>query len=410
MKKILVILGRYFPKPSPNTLCVQNIIDLFPKEEYEVDVIGYDDGLKTSNGYNVTKIKRGLIQSLLYKFEDKTDALSKRIISLLMWFKRIKIVFFIPVWPWVDPIVTHQEYKIAQKMFQQNRYDTVISVYMPLSSLIVGHKLKQQYTDTRFIAYFLDSLSGGYVPHFMKKSTYNKKAVKWEKRLLNNADTIIFMESSRDYHQEVYQNSTLAEKIVYLDLPVLKKQNIVNKEQSKEILFVYVGSIALNMRSPEYFLKLFSQIKNDNWKAVFIGESNCALLNDYAKTDSRIKVVGKCSHEDALNYESKATVLLNLGNKNPNLAPSKIFEYMSWGKKIVSTYSISNDTSIKYLNKYPAALLLDERDEDFEKSADVLKNFVETKMEDVPYEKLEKIFWQNTPEAFVELLKEKTLK
>ena len=405
MKRILILLGRYFPKPSPNTLCVQNIIDLLPKEEYQIDIISaYDDGLETNNAYNVTKIKRGLIQSLLYKFEDKTDALSKRISSLLMLIKKIKMIPCIPIWPWLDPIVTIKELKAARKKFEHQKYDIVIAIHNPLSSLIVAHKLKQQYKDARFIAYFIDSLSGGYVPHFMKKSTYNKKAVKWEKRLLNNADTIVFMESSRDYHQEVYQNSPLAEKIVYLDLPVLRKRTAAPVKQINDILFVYVGALNLNVRSPEYFLKLFSRIKNDTWKAVFIGESNCALLNDYAKTDSRITVVGKCSHDEALNYESKATVLLNFGNKNPNMAPSKIFEYMSWGKKIVSTYSISDDTSIKYLNKYPAALLLDERDEDFEKSADVLKNFVETKMEDVPYEQIEKIFWQNTPEAFIKLL------
>ena len=65
MKRVLVLEGRYFPKASANTICMQNVLDSLEKNLYEVDIICYKDGLENENK-NVYKISRGLIQSLLY--------------------------------------------------------------------------------------------------------------------------------------------------------------------------------------------------------------------------------------------------------------------------------------------------------------------------------------------------------
>ena len=63
MKRVLVLEGRYFPKASANTICMQNVLDSLEKNLYEVDIICYKDGLENENK-NVYKISRGLIQFL----------------------------------------------------------------------------------------------------------------------------------------------------------------------------------------------------------------------------------------------------------------------------------------------------------------------------------------------------------
>ena len=180
---------------------------------------------------------------------------------------------------------------------------------------------------------------------------------------------------------------------------MLRENSIIHKESDK-VLFVYVGSLAPAIRSPEFFLKVFSNIPEKEWRLLFIGDATCTLLNDYAKEDSRITVIGRCTHEQALQYESQASILLNLGNRNANLTPSKVFEYMSFCKKIVTTYPIENEPSLAYLKKYPAVLLLDERS-NIEEAANALQDFVKEQKPFFQYSILNEMYYANTPEAFI---------
>lgn len=304
------------------------------------------------------------------------------------------------------PIVTLREIRVAEEMYQKEKYDTLVAVHVPLSSLITGFVMKKKHPEIKYIAYFLDSLSGGLAPRFMKKETFERKAITWEKYLLKNADNVVFMEASREYHEKIYKGKDELLPISYLDLPMLKEISYMNGEKNGEKngeTFVYVGSLSPAVRSPEFFLRVFSSVNYKDWRLFFIGDNNCSVLNEYAEKDNRITVLGRCTYEEAMKYEEQATVLINLGNKNPNLTPSKVFEYMALGKRIVSTYPINNESSIHYLKRYPAALLLDERG-DVQEAADKLISFLEESHERITYDKLKIEFYANTPEAFVELI------
>ena len=404
MKKILFVGGRYYPKASPNSICFQNIIDELPEDKYEVSVLCYKDGLEDTSKAKTIKISRGLIQTILYKFEDRKSSISSIIVRILLLLQKIKHIAFYCVWPWCDPVVTLRAIRAVKKANQTHHYDIIVAVHMPLSSLIVAHIMKKKHPGIQYIAYFLDSLSGGAPPRFMSEETYSRKAIKWERKLLSNADDIVFMESSRDYHEKIYQNTELVSRITYLDLPMLRRRAPMPEEDKN--LFVYVGSLAPSVRSPEFFLKVFSTVDDDNWRLVFIGDDTCDVLNEYAQKDKRIKVIGRCRHEEAIRYEEKATILINLGNKNPNLTPSKVFEYMSFCKKIVSTYPIDNEPSTIYLKKYPCSLLLDERGDVLE-AARKLQSFVKDKQCPVKYKEVEQRFFANTPEAFIHIIEKR---
>ncbi len=403
MRNILFVCGRYYPKASPNSICIQNIIDELPPSEYNVHILCYKDGLEDKSKVETTKVSRGWIQSSLYKLEGKTGKINEFLFGLFQFFQKLKQLLLWCVYPWTDPIVTLREIQAAEKLYQSKRYDTIIAVYMPLSSLIVGYIMKKRHPEIHYIAYFLDSLSGGAAPRFLGKKTYNKKAIWWEKKVLSNADKTVFMEASKTFHKEVYEGSEIEKRIVYLDLPMLKQPKKISGENEGGVVFVYVGSLAPSVRSPAFFLKVFSKAAELNWKLFFVGDATCELLNEYAKRDNRIKVIGRCSHEEALLYESKATILLNLGNRNANLTPSKIFEYMSFEKKIVSTYPIDNEASKAYLERYPNALLLDERG-DVDEATLILQSFVKQGTQQNDYNELKRIFKCNTPGAFIDVI------
>ncbi|MEG0570843.1 MAG: hypothetical protein RR497_04270, partial [Oscillospiraceae bacterium] len=53
--------------------------------------------------------------------------------------------------------------------------------YTPIDSLYAAHLLKKKFKDIKMVAYFLDSLSGGYGPKCFSKKQIEKIGLKWEK-------------------------------------------------------------------------------------------------------------------------------------------------------------------------------------------------------------------------------------
>ena len=77
---------------------------------------------------------------------------------------------------------------------------------------------------------------------------------------------------------------------------------------------------------------------------------------------------------------------------------------MQFRKPIISTFSIENEPSIPYLEKYGNYFLLDERPEsDFQKINDKLLAFLLSE-KTVEYKNYESIFYLNTPKAFIDVL------
>jgi len=405
MKKLLVLTGRYYPKASPNSICVKQVIDALREKGWETTVICYDDGLKEEGEERVYRVSRGAVQSAIYKKEEGKTRSARVRLKLLGLLRNIKQLPFILSWPWTDPAVTKRTLRLAERLYAKERFDAVVAVHMPISNVIVGHKLKERHPELGLYPYFLDALIGGYLPRVMSRAAYERKALKWEKKLLANADKAVFMEANREHHERVFEGDPLKERFVYLDIPLFTARERADKTRPGTDI-VYVGTLAPGMRSPEFFLKVFGKAAGPDWRLTFVGDAGCAAVNSAAARDERIRCVGRISHEEALDYERGADILLNLGNRNPNLTPSKVFEYAGFGAKIVSTYSSDDDRSLAALAKYPAALMLDERETDITAAAERLRAFAEAEAEKIPIGELESRFYANTPDAFAKLLTE----
>ena len=401
-KRVLFILGRYYPKASPNSICTQNIIELLPKDKYDIEIICYDDGLEYSGDYSVTKISRGLLMSAIYRREGDNNLL----IKFLKETQKIKDALFIPVWPWTDPVFTNKVYKTALELHQKTPFDYVVSIHMPLSSVIVGNRLKKKYPSIKHVPYFLDSLSGGIPLSLFSKEWNIKKKLKWEKRILTNADKIVVMESSREHHLKYSSQLSYYSKFVFLDIPLLKKQigapldNPYLEKYGKCINVTFCGSAIQPMRNISFFNTLAKHIAqiDDNIRFHFIGICNCV------ETISSKNIIyhGEMQHEKLIPYISNADVLLNFGVKTPSAISGKIFEYMSYLKPIISTFSIDNEACIPYLEKYPCALMIDERNENYQIQASKVVRFINNATGyTINKELITKTYINNMPETFI---------
>ena len=122
--------------------------------------------------------------------------------------------------------------------------------------------------------------------------------------------------------------------------------------------------------------------------------------------NQRIFLMGRIDHNEILRIQREADILLNFGNANPNMIPCKIFEYMSTGKKILSFTHSEQDSSLPYMSRYPAGLIVEENDNLINENINKINTFIKEEKNIVDFSLLRKIFEKNTPQYFCDRLKE----
>jgi hypothetical protein len=409
MKKILFITQSYPSKRSANVICDKNIIEELTKcDGYSVHCLtSCFNGQKNNENYGLLKVYRFKI-SLLSKIIAWADGNKKSlIVDIIKLFKkmllRIKQFIFIPIYPCYQPLLSHVYARQAIKYNKKEHFDMVITEYHGYETLYAGYRLKKKYKDIIFIPIFWDSFSGGMPSKYFPVKIAMKLKLKQENKICSVADKIIFMESSKNHHTNYNITKKWYKNVKYLSIPYLfNKIEISNKQKGKTVTITYAGLVNYPLRNIPYALLLAKELL-DEVEFVFIGMSNCQQM--FSESLPNVRYHSFVSHEKLCEYLIESDVFLNMGVKTPCAISGKIFEYMSYGKPIISTYSIDNEASIPYLKKYPLSLLLDERESDIKLQANQILEFIEnTKNKKVDFNELESIFYNNTPQAYVDVI------
>lgn len=398
---------------SANGICCKAVMEQLASSGESVFCITnseYGD-FPRANGVKYICVKPRFTYRAFSKAEIKTGF--KRQITLFKasLINKLKLVLSIPIWPLISPAYSRRIYKLSLNICITENIDCVVPVYTQIDSLLATAKIKKKLKSIKYVPYFLDSFSGGYGPKCFSKDWVIKRGLRWEACLLPNADKIIMMQSSKPHYEKYASDKDYFEKIVFLDLPLLntalnaEKSNLLPKDK---INMVYLGTIPLHIRNPEYFFKVLRELKNDNVELHIFGSCTVPqILNDAAEKDSRIHLHSSVSHDTALSLMKSADFLINFGNNNSYMTPCKIFEYMSFSKPIISLSPIENEPSAIYLEQYPISLILKEYQGDVELDALLLGKFIDNYplTEKLNANEIEKQFYLNTPKAFAEELK-----
>ena len=405
MKNILILLDYYLPYASANGICAEKIAKELKKQGHNVCIISCNENKGNTDFKNIDKID---VFYANYLYKQQKTTFSK--------------VWRYAKWLLPSPLPTTQVksrtqaiVNVAEKVIKQNNIDTVICIHLPIETLIAGTILKERFPSISYVAYMLDSLSGGFLPKFLPGEFCRKKKINWENDLLDNFDRIILMRSSKDHHEASSINSSWYKKSVYSDIPMLEAKSVSSlPKTSDKINMVFAGTLADGIRTPYHFLKLLSEVNNLDISFSYAGVNKCnnELLNAAVesckeKSNLTITSLGLLKHSEAIDLIERSDFLINFGNTVPTMVPSKIFEYMSYRKPIISTYSIDNEPCLAYLRKYPCALLIDERETDLKAQAKLLEDFIlQNRDAQITYDNIKTIFPENTPAAFVDALKD----
>lgn len=417
--KILYILGAYKPRASANGLCSDNIIKNLVLNGHSVTVLankmqGVLDGEVNNEGIQIFRVRQRLSIRLKEWGEinwSKHPVRGKLAIFLAKAINKLQLFFSIGFWPTISILTNFRFKRKAIKLQKKIGYDMVISVYTPIESLIAGYNLKKKYPEIKYVAYFLDSLSGGYGPKIFSNKTIKKRGLRIEDKIFSIADKIVLMKSSKSFYEK-FQGKYLS-KMYFLDIPMLMKQevNISNKTcQNNVYKLLYVGSINIKIRNPYTLINMLSVLDRKDISCEFIGTIDCMWMFEdlKKKMGERLIFSSFIPHGELKRKFDEADFLLNIGNSITTMVPSKIFEYMSYGKPIISIYDIIEEPSKKYLESYPESLLLFGKNK-AEENVKLLSEFIEQNHEIVSFETIKSIFKLNLPQTFTDCISNEEL-
>ncbi len=202
MKKILIMMGSYFPKPMANGICTHQIALELKKNGYDVHVICFNKSgdlrEDSYDGIKIHRVKMRLFFKMLFYSENIINTLrGKCIYKIAMIINKIKKLIYAPFYPMTSPIFIYRYYKLAKRLHKENNFDIIISVYNPLEALIAGSMMKKKYKEINFAIYILDTLSNSPKVKFLSKSWTEWKGWQWEKRIYKYADIIFNMKKKK---------------------------------------------------------------------------------------------------------------------------------------------------------------------------------------------------------------------
>ena len=370
------------PTPSANGACVYRVQDELMKLGVESDVVvdKYED---TSESSPYGKVYPAPFTNL----ETASSLLQK-----------IKAVMLYPIY---YPRDIYSYRNAIKEALSEKEYDAVIAVITPCNGALATIGFNN------VLIYELDSLTNnrGNKKVYMKILKHRVKML--EHVIYQNSNYIFHMNSHKHYY-ETKKYKRYSKKSEYLDIPQLVNENIEDTVDEKhEVMRVlYSGFLQKEMRSPEYAIKLFKELKKTYEKELevsFYSRGNCEDLIATAERETLGMILkqGYVSLEELNNAVGRADFLLSIGNKLPGKAtplPSKVISYMAYGKPIIHIEAGKNDVAKDYLSQYSLALIINP-EEDFVRNVEKLKCFIEEKLDRrVTFEEVKQKFPMNTPE------------
>lgn len=398
MKIVVAALQRL----SANGICANAVIEEFLRRGHKVVWVCNRETAAPSpvEGLEFIQITPRWIDAQLARYGN--CPLMKRTFTVM---NRVGMLRAVNSWPLISKRYSKRVSKAV--VAASSNADIVIGAYTQIDALIASHEAKKGNPRLRFIAWYLDSFTGGYGPRFLDAGEIERRGKRWNRKLLENADAVVAMESSKRFHEGHCSEEPWFSKILFLDLPLLDFSKSLDLQAANRVsetkTIVYAGTIPKGIRSPGFFLKTLSYITNESLHVLFVGDdTNCTLI-EACKQDKRIEVRGRVPHEEVSRLVASSDFLLTLGNRLAHMTPSKIFEYMAFRKPIIATYPIDSEPSIPYLKRYGDVLMLDERGDPSEAAAR-LTEFLDADHEPIALNELKVKFWNNTPSSFCDLV------
>ncbi|MBR1543174.1 MAG: glycosyltransferase [Bacteroidaceae bacterium] len=412
MKKIL-FLTRSYPETfgSATLLCMHRVMNCVADSgRYEVHILcmRYPDEAyeEEVNRVIVHRFNPTWWQALRNRFH-KTRKYNK----LARVMEVVSKTLTIPTFPRTEPLTDRKFTQTARKLQRKYGFDLVVSEHHGLSTLLTGCRLMKEFEGLKHIAVLWDPVKGQMVTMKLPKNFTDHRIENIEEFAARYTTLQISTLSMKAYHSE--HGDIVADHRIYLDIPsILKPEAEVPTDKISLIRegginIVFSGLLSEYYRDAQPIIRLLGKtIFASQINMLFFSRGEKEAVEDAAKDFS-----GEIIYHDYIPLAELHTMyrhadyLLNVSHINANMVPSKIFEYMSYGKPIISTYVTDGDSAEKYVSRYSEGLCIDLKKSDDE-NVSSLEDFLKKEHKIVPFEEVKAEYKDNTPERYLEVIKE----
>ncbi len=334
---------------------------------------------------------------------------SKKRNSILIGIKNVVTV--------IDPYIswTKNAFKYFKRNLSNIKFDIILGMHEPPSSLICSYKIKDFIKKTNFDINLISYFSDPYCDEISRKSKniiIRKINSRIERKIINKSDKFLFVtESNKKYYEDKYTLDSKDTKIIhrgfdeklYGDL----KQDYPEEFQRNKINLVHAGDIAPNIRNIKFFIEALDYMKDNNEEQFgklnirFFGNINDAEQEKLVKDRKYIYSMPRISYAEVLKFLVNADILIVFGNKEFKQIPAKIYDYMGTNAYIFvilesykdPLYNLVKDVDgivcvlnsreeivkefIKMLEKFQYKRLFNRQEVDNQKIFEKLKNILE---------------------------------
>lgn len=409
MKKIVFILGSYYPYYSAVGRCMGNIIEELDKEnEVVVVCLRTKKGQLSHEKYLDHQIIRTETKAML-KRRLITDSINNAngIIKYYNIFilNIFRIVSFFKIIFSKDTIDKQLVNVYFEELKKNKDIDVIVAASSPFESIVASLKYKKVKKNVKIVPILFDlfSLNSSLNRLEINKVLKLKNNMMIEEEMLKESEKALYV-SSWKKHLETNFNR-YSEKLVLIEHPLVKKISdcmcLSNFDKNK-INISFTGVVDKKVRCPIFTLKLLSEVIKNNNNIVmhfFIRGNAIEYIDTYSKKfPGQIINHGEVESDVARSAIINSEILLSIGNSEVVQIPSKIFEYMSSCKPIIHTYVTKNDPVIEILNEYPLSLCLSQNDMDIKESVKKIEEFIKkTQHTELQFSNIEKIYFNAVP-------------
>lgn len=364
-KRILIIGSGMKPFENANGICTEPLM----RELCKKNQVFYLDWM--SSGDNTFTRADGIVicgEMMNKPVNQSSKVLPNNSFSKIKNIKKIlRYVYERVFFPFKSLRKTNIFCKSALKICKDNQIDIVVAIYQPFNTLFAGYYVKKRNVGICFIPYYIDLISNPYIAFPLRSVDYQRHIMKkWENRVNSIATHIVYMIASKSFHEQNSNMKAWYKRITYFDIPLFdpqKRKYGVKRNNSSEINILFCGYIGEH-RNISFFLDVLKLLPS-NVKLTFVGNSTpnqeVIIRSFMEENPDRVSYIGYVPYNETAELLESADCFLNFGVVSETAISAKIYEYISYGKPIIMTYSIDREASVNVLKKYPLSFLLDER-------------------------------------------------
>lgn len=405
MKKILLATDSYHYAPTANGICVEELAHEFLKEGNQVHVLCFQHGRESQEeiieNIQIHRIRMDWVNQLRFLYEKKLTGFRQKFVKAIMIIlNRFEAIAFLHWFPIRSPLFCYRYTKKIEKLQNLYNYDIIIASYAPFEAAYALYKLDKKYIVKKCL-YTLDSFTNLKQRFFLSPEFQDKKGWEWEKKIYGVCDLILNMKCHEShYSQDRYFPYIGKMKIVDIPHMIFDNSYCVGKQIEKQTIILYAGAIRKDIFP--YVMRLLTPFLRGGGKLEIYGRTTIDFFKGQLTPEilKNVYAHGFVDREEVLKAEKHADILLSMGNSNSDFIPSKIFEYIASGQKILHIYNYEHDSALPYYLKYPNSCCINTKD-DFYYNMYKFERFMRLQPQKMSFKYLKETYYMNTPEYTV---------